>query len=605
MKTIKKLENHLINKIAAGEVVDRPLSIVKELVENAIDAGASTVTVEIMDGGLTQIRVTDNGYGISPDQLPLAFMRHATSKIEDSDDLFNIQTMGFRGEALASIAAVSQVEMITKTADSVMGARIAVHGGDIIETGEIGCLNGTTLVVSNLFYNIPARRKFVKKPATEGSLIADIMQKLALANPGCAFRFINDGRLIFQTNGMGDLKTAIHYVFGRDISSKLVEIDVKTNGMSLYGYVGKPEIARGNRGYGYFIINRRYIKNRVASQAVEDALKQSIQSGKFPVYVLNLTINPGEVDVNVHPAKLEVRFDNDEAIYRFINESVKKSLSEINLIPEVKIGVKAVKPVVNEIDIIQSQLLISEPTPPIYENKGPNIDIVKNDENDIIQQKPPKENENFAILPQAPEKNISAPPFFTNYLIMGLLFQTYWLVEQGDSLYLIDQHAAHERVLYEEIMGEVKNKTISAQPLIEPVRLKLTPKEAQALRDNKDIFEKGGFEVEEGSFGQFDVITVPYFFNNPISPGFFIDILDKLKPYNVPDTPNYEKKASIIAMAACKGAVKAKDALNETEAEALISALIKIENPFNCPHGRPTIIEITKNEIERKFLRKT
>ncbi|MCL2501135.1 MAG: DNA mismatch repair endonuclease MutL [Defluviitaleaceae bacterium] len=606
MKPIIQLEQRLIDKIAAGEVVERPLSVVKELIENAIDAGAGIVTVEITDGGLEAIRVTDNGVGIPADQLLLAFARHATSKIAQAEDLFAVRTLGFRGEALSSIAAVAHVEMITKSQNAVTGVRAEVHGGTFINRQEIGCANGTTVIVSNLFYNVPARRKFLRKPATEAGYISDCLQKLALGNPGLCIRYISNGQSVFQTNGNGDLRTAMLNVYGREVAGKLITVDAnntKNGSFSLRGLLGKPEIARGNRSHGTFFINGRYIQSRLPATAAEAAFKTMLPGGKFPLYVLNLTLPTESLDVNVHPAKMDVRFADETAVCDFVRLALEEALDNHNLFPTARF-IRNNESVIKELDQIQIQP--EEPRPHYYtmqtkpeptegltlrENENKQI---KNNVN--VEKAIPQKESNFTFT-----ESPSPTPFFRHYRIHGLLFNTYWLISQGESLYLADQHAAHERVLYEELLRRASALQIHAQPLIAPVPLRLTPREAQTLRDNSEHFARLGFEISWD--GEPALAAVPFLFKGPITGGFFMELLDKLSETSPSGESIYANKTELIAMSACKAAVKGGDNLSEEEAHDLLRQLFNMDNPFTCPHGRPTIIEITRRELERRFKR--
>jgi len=466
MNPITQLNQSLINKIAAGEVVERPLSVVKELAENAIDAGASMITVEIRDGGLTSVRVTDNGGGIPEEDLPLAFARHATSKITNFDDLMSVQTLGFRGEALSSIAAVSQVEMITKTQGQIAGTCVEVHGGKLLSSKGIGCADGTTVVVSNLFYNTPARRKFLKKPATEAGSIAFCLERLALGNPALVLRYINNGQIIFQTTGNGCLKTTMLNIYGREVASKTATADATSEEMRLYGLIGKPETARGNRKHGSFFINGRYIDSKLISRAIESAMKTMLPSGKFPVYALNLTMPTNTLDVNVHPTKMDVRFANEEGVFAFVENAVRDALEEHNLIPQIRQASKSVKPQLEvqpeaeqisltvEKYYVKEYATVEEKLPPIFESISFN------------EEKTREEKTVPAVEPVKPEP----VKFFIDYQIQGIIFQTYWIVTQNDSLYLIDRHAAHERILYEEFLRKAQEETTHAQTLLMPIR---------------------------------------------------------------------------------------------------------------------------------------
>jgi len=646
VKPITQLNQPLINKIAAGEVVERPLSVVKELLENAIDAGASSVTVEITEGGLSSIRVTDNGVGIPAEQILLAFARHATSKITSLEDLFEVGTLGFRGEALSSIASVAQVEMITKTSGAIAGVRVEIHGGQLVSRAEIGTASGTTVVVKNLFYNTPARRKFLKKPATEAGYIADSLQKLALGNPGLTIRYINNGQIALQTSGRGDLKTAMLNVYGHEAAAKLVNIDAALEETRLTGLIGKPEIARGNRGRQSFFINGRLIDSKLLTQAVEEATRTMLPGGKFPVYALNLTIPHEDVDVNVHPTKMDVRFADENGVYRFICGAVREALTESNLIPEVRFKEKtnpASEPTYEQMQVTPSATKMSGPPATkcsdpsviarseatkqssIHANTGsPRYPSNNKEETDTEILSPSRNNypaTDFTQLHQTtsplppikPDGALSlkedtspetpSQPFFTDYRIISLIFGTYWLVTQADSLYLIDQHAAHERVLYEEILAITATGAIESQPLLIPTPLRLTQAETSLLNDNLPLFTRFGFEIE-GLERKTPMLTaVPYLLKGPAPTGFFIDLLDKIGETGFTRSSVYAHKTQALAMAACKAAVKANDSLSEPEARALVEKMLGLENPFTCPHGRPTIIEITQRELERRFKR--
>jgi len=636
MKPIIQLDQSLINKIAAGEVVERPLSVVKELTENAIDAGATVITVEITDGGLSQIRVTDNGSGIPAEDLELAFSRHATSKIASIDDLFEVATLGFRGEALSSIASVSQVEMITKTHQAVMGIRVEIHGGQVLSGQKIGCANGTTVVVSNLFFNTPARRKFLKKPAAEAGLISDCLERLALGNPRLTLRYINNGKIIFQSKGNGELKNVLLDIYGREVATNVVRVDANDSAHKLHGFAGKPMVARSNRRHGTFFINGRYIQSKLLSNAVEDAMNTMLPQGKFPLYVLNLEIPFDMLDVNVHPTKMDVRFADEEAVFEFVRNAVRETLMEENLIPTQKVrNIKKEEPPESE------QLSFGRPSLPQNvvareaENDNASAGLHRNFRTEASKKIPTAtEVENAlremyttssntvsakektdAILgltrnfpnTSLPEKHAAQSPspkttklspFVEGYNIVGLIFNTYWLTTSGESLYLIDQHAAHERILYEEFLAKAKERKIQSQQLLMPIPLRLTPREKQLLDDNIALFNEFGFDVED-----YALTAVPLLMSGPPSSGFFAELLDKIDQVGFSKESVYSHKTELIAMASCKAAVKGGDGLNPAEAESLIKRLLELENPFTCPHGRPTIIEITKQELEKRFKR--
>ncbi len=674
MQKIRLLDSKTINKIAAGEVVESPKSVVKELTENAIDAGASTVTVEIKDGGISYIRITDNGSGIPKEQVKSAFLRHATSKMSQIEDLEHIFTLGFRGEALASIAAVAQVEMLTKTKDEETGTRICISAGEIEVMEDTACREGTSITVKNLFYNVPARRKFLKKPATESGYVSDLINKIALGHPEVAIQYINNGNTVLHTAGNNDPKTAVFYVYGKEAANNMLPISYKKGDYAVSGLIGKPELCRANRNYENLFINGRFIKNPVVSAAVEDAYKTKLIIGKFPVFVLNLEVEPVHVDVNVHPAKLEVRFKNDDEVYEFFYQAVSKALQETVLIPranlekEKKSKEKQPEPeqqVLTELPKKeepqkQTELPKAEGKPvvkPVQEEKKPVNVAPQKQELPMVEKKPvvvarpavgggrsvdellkrtssftgvsqkpepyrkteplqpeatktelskaePVKTEKLILqqaeLPAKTEKAVEKEPFFKDYRIVGQVFRTYWIVEQGEKLYLIDQHAAHERILYEELMNKFKEETIVSQRMLTPLMLNLTPMETEVLRDNRVLLESFGFELEDFG-GRYALRSTPYLMKNPSSVGFFTDILDRLAEERI--TNVYDTKILAVATMACKAAVKGHDVLSVREAEALIHQLLKLEHPFTCPHGRPTIVELTKYEMEKMFKR--
>lgn len=654
MAEIQILDKHTINKIAAGEVVESPKSVVKELAENALDAGATTVTVEIREGGISYIRVTDNGCGIPKDAVKTAFLRHATSKLTQIEDLNHIYTMGFRGEALASIAAVAQVEMLTRTKDEETGTSIEIEGGEIRSIQDTACAEGTTVIVKNLFYNVPARRKFLKKPAKESGYVSELMNQLALGHPEISFCYLNNDTTVLHTTGNGDGKAAAFYVYGKAAAQSMLELSFERGPYRLHGLIGKPELSRGNRGYENLFINGRYIKNRIVSSAVEEAYRTRTMIGKFPVYILHLEIDPSQVDVNVHPAKLEVRFQDDDAVYDFFYDAITTTFEGKVLIPKASWDKK---PMEDEQTIQAEPEQI--PNKEGIEQKTDFLPYVEKEEKTLKQavqavqtssqkqaesaqstvksvdellhkktkqpmqvqqtavaydamlsdfsidgvaetvQHPPKE----LILEgmQDTEEDTASQPFFHNYRIIGQLFATYWMVEQGESVYLIDQHAAHERILYEKLMKQFRAESVVSQRLVMPVMLHLTPMEIQVLQENLGLLEQFGFGLEAFGADRYGLTAVPVLMKEPSSTAFFTEILDMLADGTVSNI--YDTKILSVATMACKAAVKGHDKLSIQEAEALIVQLLKLENPFTCPHGRPTIIEMTKYELEKKFKR--
>lgn len=640
MNNIRLLDNNLINKIAAGEVVERPASVVKELMENSIDAGATSITVEVKEGGISLIKITDNGKGIPKEELKTAFLRHATSKLRTLDDLEDIMTLGFRGEALSSIASVAQVEMITKTQDNPVANKIVINGGIVEKEEESAGNNGTVFIMKNLFYNTPARRKFLKKPATEGGYVSEVVNRIALGHPEIAIKYINNGNTIMQTNGNGDIKSVVLYIYGRQIASQMIETSYSKDGFIVEGLVAKPELSRGNRNYENFFINGRYIKSSIVQNAVEEAYKGKLMVGKFPVFVLNLKVPANTVDVNVHPTKLEVRFSDDNLIYDIIYNAVLKALKNTELIPEVtwdkpkKIKSNNVQSTLEDIetnkaDINKVENIISKSVDdfkyddkPILSNSGvaeklpePKNTVLNTANNlyyePICNEQKVVENtiERENIIEKSEEKQIlnevkvkeKRKPFFNNYRIVGQLFATYWIVEQNNCMYLIDQHAAHERALYEDFTEKFKNSQISSQQLLQPIAVNLSESEKVIVEENIELLESFGFEIEEFGARTYAIRAVPYVFNSPSNVSFFMDIVDTLADKNLKSI--YDTKEDAIAMMSCKAAVKGNDRLSYSEAQELIQRLLSLEDPFTCPHGRPTIIEMTKYELEKKFKR--
>lgn len=641
MNNIRLLDNNLINKIAAGEVVERPASVVKELMENSIDAGATSITVEIKEGGISLIKITDNGKGIPKEELKTAFLRHATSKLRTLDDLEDIMTLGFRGEALSSIASVAQVEMITKTKDSQVGHKIVINGGVVEKEEESAGNNGTVFAMKNLFYNTPARRKFLKKPATEGGYVSEVVNRIALGHPEIAIKYINNGNTIMQTNGSGDVKSVVLYIYGRQMASQMIETSYSKDGFTVEGLIAKPELSRGNRNYENFFINGRYIKSNIVQTAVEEAYKGKLMVGKFPVFALNLKVPANTVDVNVHPTKLEVRFSDDNLIYDIMYNAVLKALKKTELIPEVtwdkpkKVKSDNVQGTLEDIafnntvekkaENIETKAVVENDfkydDKPIFSNqsvaekapepKNPVLNAINKvyQEPYCNEEKPiekPAETENISEKPEEKpilneQKEEKRKPFFNNYRIVGQLFATYWIVEQNNCMYLIDQHAAHERALYEDFTEKFKNSQISSQQLLQPIAVNLSEGEKVIVEENMELLESFGFEIEEFGARTYAIRAVPYVFNSPSNVSFFMDIVDTLADKNLKSI--YDTKEDAIAMMSCKAAVKGNDRLSYSEAQELIQRLLSLQDPFTCPHGRPTIIEMTKYELEKKFKR--
>ena len=755
MGNIVLLDELTINKIAAGEVIERPASVIKEMVENSIDAGATNITVEIKNGGISYIKVTDNGKGIAQDDLEIAFERHATSKIRKAEDLNTITSMGFRGEALASIAAISNVEMISKTKEQEIGYKIVVEGGDVLEKEEVGCQTGTSITVRNLFFNTPVRYKFLKKDYTESGYIEDAITRIALVNPNIAIKLINTGKTVIQTNGNGDLKSVIYSIYGKDVANGIMEVSYKYDDINIKGVIGKPEIARSNRSNQLFFVNKRYIKDKILTSATEQAYKGLIPIGKFGFVILNIEINPAKVDVNVHPAKVEVRFEEENKIFQSIYHAIKDTLLKSELVVNTsktetivnsrettfeerlknireakketqsgglfgfrKQNEKQIEKYTEEEsqiktnnileDIYQSKLEnkvekkveevsnIGEPIDtsdvlaqlremkekieqdlkeknitPIsleevkaeykLEEKEVNNDEIIKDENvettnleaeveNIKEQEIEKEFEEikqkiqdlsdnpqvvsndfnemytklFGKSPIADDEiskeetkinavdiikdNISV---FENeeefkkptYKFIGIVFNTYIILEIDKEMYILDQHAAHERIMYEKVKKNYySDKTKDSQMLLLPDVITLTHKEMEIAKENMRMFEQAGFTLEEFGDNTIKLTGVPTVCIDLDTKELFLETLDEIN--TVARTAKQEKEEKFIATVACKAAVKANMALNQKEVETLMDKLLELPNPFTCPHGRPTVIKMTKYDIERKFARK-
>ncbi len=623
MANIQVLDQITIDKIAAGEVVERPASIVKELVENAIDAGASAVTVEIKEGGISFIRITDNGCGIPKEEVSLAFLRHSTSKIRTVDDLTTVSSLGFRGEALSSIAAISQVELLTKTRDSLFGTRYVIEGGKEKTLEDAGAKDGTTFFVRQIFYNTPARRKFLKTPMTEASHVNELMLRLALSHPEVSFEFINNGQLRLHTSGNGRLKDVIYQVYGREITQNLLEVDEAFLGLKVTGYIGKPLITRGNRNYENYYINGRYVKSQMIAKAIEDAYKDFTMQHKYPFTVLHFVMDGSDLDVNVHPTKMELRFSNQQEVYNFVYSAVKQALSEKELIPQVELP----KPTQ------ASQKEVQKKTQPQPEknldyfmekmkervasyHSGMSQAEVK-DVHEVHREAAQTDRIMEAVnyrkqqetVPEEPaeqlnlfEEKLLSKEAVVEHKIIGQVFDTYWLVEFHEQLYIIDQHAAHERVLYEKTLHGMKTRDFTSQYLSPPIILNLSMQEAQVLKEHMDIFAEIGFEMEAFGGDSYAVRAIPDNLFGIAKKELLLEMLDQLTDgINTSLTPDLI--AEKIASMSCKAAVKGNSRLSYAEVEVLIQDLLKLDNPYHCPHGRPTIIAMTKRELEKKFKR--
>ena len=656
MSKIQVLDQITIDKIAAGEVIERPASVVKELVENAIDAGATAITVEIKEGGISFIRIADNGCGIEKEDVMNAFLRHSTSKIRSVDDLTGIQSLGFRGEALSSIAAVSQVELITKTKDNVLGTKYMISGGKEEGMEDTGAPDGTTFLIRQLFYNTPARRKFLKTPMTEASHIGDLMMRLALSHPEISFQFINNGQSKLHTSGNGQLKDVIYHVYGREIAKNLLAVDYHENRIHITGYIGAPIISRGNRNFENYFVGGRYIKSSIIFKGIEDAYKDFSMQHKYPFVVLHINVEGENVDVNVHPTKMELRFSNQQEMYNAVYEAVDKALHHKELIPHVtldvpKAHVPAEKPSYNTVPSRQEpertkpadspvSFATSQPAKPQPPKPQPpkpqerNLDYfmeqmkkrvhsyhAQNSSAEVksktelfkpeIQADRIREAVNYNAKPsvlkqEVQQLNLFNEKFLTKevkseYQLIGQVFDTYWLVEYHENLYIIDQHAAHERILYEKTLKGMKNREFTSQMISPPIILNLSMQEEELLKSYMDQFTRIGFEIEEFGQESYAVRAVPDNLFSIAKKDLLMEMLDSLSEINRNQASDLIDEK--IASMSCKAAVKGNMKLSATEVDALISELLTLDNPYHCPHGRPTIIAMSKRELEKKFKR--
>lgn len=631
MGIIKELDQGTINQIAAGEVVERPSSIVKELLENSIDAGATRISVEIEEGGTKSIRITDNGKGINKEDIRIAFLRHTTSKIKTAMDLLTVSSLGFRGEALSSIAAVCQVELLTRTADAMEGIRYRIEGGKEVGFEEIGIPVGTTFIVNNIFFNTPARRKFLRTAQTEAGYVSDIIEKIALSHPEIAISFKSNGKVKIHTSGNGNLKDVIYSIYGREITENILEINEENDFMKISGYIGKAIISKGNRTFENYFINGRYIKSNIISKAIEDGYKFILMQHKYPFTVIDFTIKPEYLDVNVHPSKMELRFRKSESIYPMISECINDALIEKPNIIDVTF----------EKNVEKAEQIKYIPEP--FENKRQ--DIVNSINNNLSNDNSSNVKYDFYNFGEGPkELNMTPSEFGNNTLqedvnynatansvhnitnnkmvqrelteeydnflsevakpkhkIIGQVFDTYWIVEYNDKMYIIDQHAAHEKVMFESLMKKLENKEISSQMINPPIILSLSMSESQLLEKYLENFKNIGFQIEPFGGQDYAVRAVPSDLYTLDSEDVLMGIVDNLSNETgkmVPDIIN-EKIASM----SCKAAVKGNSKLSYEEADKLIEQLLQLDNPYNCPHGRPTIISMSKYELEKKFKR--
>ncbi len=608
MAQINVLDESTINKIAAGEVVERPVSVVKELVENAIDSGAKNISVEIKGGGIDYIRVTDNGSGIEHDSIPNAFLRHATSKIRSVEDLINVSSLGFRGEALSSIAAVSDVELMTKTSDSILGYRYCIRGGRELSFDEAGVACGTTVVVRNLFYNTPARRKFLKSAVTEGSYITELVERLILSHPEISFKYTVNGSVKLSSNGLSDTISDVYCVFGRQMPNLLVEVSYVSENCSISGYVGKPETARGNRNYELFFVNRRLVKSKVLSSAVEEAYKPFLMLHKFPFVILYFDIPSELLDVNVHPSKTEIRFMEERQVYTATFETVTEGITRRELIPEA-ISHEDIQPdtdagidydeITDSNEYAAETVKLSDAVthvPEPFESK--NIEMFRKSASRELEEArqalPPVQETLFSEGFLAEENK-------PKHKIIGQVFGTYWIIEYEDKMYIIDQHAAHEKVLYEKFSKQISAGAVISQIISPPYIVTLTAAEETVLRQNLELFEEIGFSVEHFGGHEYALTSVPSELFRLSEQDYFLSIIDDLSENLRTREPKQVKDR--IATMACKAAVKGNTTMSYQEADALITELLSLDNPYNCPHGRPTIISFTNSDLDKMFKR--
>lgn len=614
MANIELLSQETIDQIAAGEVIERPASIVKELIENAIDAGSTAITVEIKEGGISFIRITDNGCGIPKEQVALAFYRHSTSKIKQIEDLVGVTSLGFRGEALSSISAVARVELITKTKDSLTGTLYKIEGSKEISLEEIGAPDGTTFIIRDLFFNTPVRRKFLKTAQTEGTYISDLLEKLAMSHPEISFKYINNNQTKLHTSGNGNQKEVLYHIYGREITSQLLEVNYEGEFFSMNGFIAKPSVSRGNRNYENYFINGRYIKSTIISKSVEEAYQKYLMQHQYPFTCLYFQVQGDLVDVNVHPTKMELRFHNGSEVYKELYIAISQVLSHKEMIPEVPIEEKTTE-----------KIEYKEPIPEPFEKRRLNdirASVQKDspysiqypkyskrvESNETIEHKDsifPTEQEHQTNYEQTKLEDVvhdflsvKAQPKHT---IIGQLFDTYWLIEYEDKLYIIDQHAAHEKVLFERTMNRLKEKDFTSQLLNPPMILSLDNKEIESLETYRPQIEKLGYVIEPFGGKEYVISGIPDNLFHLDMKELFIEMLDDFANLSGVQTPELilEKVASM----SCKAAVKGNHKLSYREACELINELLTLENPFHCPHGRPTIISMTKYELEKKFKR--
>lgn len=641
MAKIQLLDQKTIDNIAAGEVIERPASVVKELVENAVDANANAITVEIKDGGMTLIRVTDNGIGIPKDQVKTAFLRHATSKIRSVEDLLSVSSLGFRGEALSSISAVAQVELVTKTAESFSGVSYKIYGGEEEAFDDIGAPDGTTFLVKNLFYNTPARRKFLKSATTEAGYVEQMMVHIALSHPEISFKFIHNNKNKIYTSGNGKVKDIIYHIYGRDVAGALIPVQAQSEDVKVTGFVAKPYVSRGNRNYESYFINGRYIKSSIIYKAIEEGYRTFTMKHRYPFVCLDFKINQELLDVNVHPTKMEIRFRNGREIYELVVDTVREALLQKDLVQDVlretpkkkeQQKTKEVKkPEPFEVNRRKEETQKMDQTMKDFAQmrqsqtnqqghrakpEGMKQDRLKSESSQIAkkptyaglnyntqkkefpQYKTDELSSNQMTLREDPVFSVQARP---DRKILGQLFKTYWLIEYEDQLFIMDQHAAHEKVNYERLMKNFKEKEIYSQRLEPPMVVTVSMMEAEALERYRDAFAGLGFTIESFGGNEYCIREVPANLYGIGERDLFMELLDAVSQEN--GTMDTEVIASKIATMACKMSIKGNQRVSLMEVEHLLDELMKLENPYQCPHGRPTIIKMSKYEIDKKFKR--
>ena len=626
MSKIKVLDKKTINKIAAGEIVERPSSVVKELIENSIDANATSITIEIINGGLNFIKITDNGDGIEKDDIEKAFLNHSTSKLNSIEDLYNIFSLGFRGEALASISAVSQIEIITKTKTEENGTRANIEYNEVLSLEDCACMNGTSITVNNLFYNIPARRKFLKKPSVECSYISDIINKIALSHPEISFKFLNNNSIILHTSGNNDLKSVIFNIYGKDIFEKMIYLNVKNENYNIYGFIGNTKLSRANRNSEILFVNKRYIKSLLVSNAIENAYKTKFLTGKFPFYILNLELSPSKLDINVHPTKLEIKFDNENIIYEFIYNTIENTLKENILMQEetiisdndyIKFEEKNISNNIISNDeffhkknINDEELFFRNNINNNSNKKCSKIDNLLNSNNnklninEEIKKYSSKSKNNKTINNK---KELNKELFFNNYKIIGQIFDRYWIIEQNNSIFYIDQKEAQRKVIFEDIINNLKNGKLDSQKLISPGIFNICKVELNSIKENINILFSFGFEIEILDKNSISIKTIPSILKDLQNDQnqYFNDILSAITKINFSNNlflkNSYDNKIISIAKTICELSIKLKNKLTFEEIYSFIYKLLNIEEPFYSPEGNKIIMEINKSEIDKFF----